>query len=291
MSDVAISTIGGLVAFLFWGISDWLAARNSKKYSSYDVNLALRPASLIVGVALLIASYQQISLLSSLWPIVLVGLLFSAAYIFMMKATTTGHVGVVIPLISINPLITVALAIIFTGRILTWEQLVSILIIMSGVLLLAYRRNPKRIPVKELHRETILALIAAAFWGLGFFVLDAKVGGLAWQIVYGTLSLTMFVLALIMAFTQSKISISQKMKQVSKNGEGLLSGLALMIGSLAFFYSAGRLASILILVVISASAPLVASFLSAVYDHESLVYIKRFAAVLVVGGIVLLNLL
>ncbi|MES2971701.1 MAG: EamA family transporter, partial [Patescibacteria group bacterium] len=72
---------------------------------------------------------------------------------------------------------------------------------------------------------------------------------------------------------------------------GLLSGLFLTTGSIAFFYSAGRVGNVLILIVIAACSPLVASLLSAIYDQEKLGYLKRVGAALAVIGIVLLNVI
>lgn len=292
MSDVTISTIGGLAAFLFWGTSDWLAARSSKQFSTYDVNLALRPPGLILGIILLAANYGAIGSLGKISPIILVGLLFSTAYIFMIKALSTGSVGVVVPIISINPLITVVLALIFHGRVLSWSQLFSILAIMFGVLLLAYQKNPKKIPLKTLHKETFLAFMAALSWGIGFFVLDDKVKGIAWPVSLAVLSITMFVMASIFVAIKARDTFAMKLKLLAQNKSGLLSGTLLTLGSFAFFYTAAKISSnLLILIVISAAAPLVASFLSAVYDHERLGILKRLGTVLVVAGIILLNTL
>lgn len=288
MNQDLLATVGGLLTFFFWGTSDWLAAKSSRKYDSYDVNLALRPPGLLIGGVLLLASYH--GGLSALTPVFLAGIIATAAYIFMIKALSTGAIGIVMPIVSINPLITVGLALLFSGRVLSARQIVAMLVIMTGVLMLAYRKNDDQKSVRELHKETFLALASALFWGLTFFVLDRGVSHLPWQAVYGTFSLVMFIMGLLLVIIKARRQLGAAASSFVKNREGLASGMFVTLGSIAFFYAAGRVGNLLILVVIAAAAPLMASYLGAVFDREQLGLIKRLAAVIIVAGIVLLNL-
>lgn len=291
MNDVFISTVGGLLAFWFWGTSDWLVSKSSKRHNVYEVNLANRVASIILVPILLALNYQAISGLEHILPFIAVGVIFVAANLCMVKALKDGSVGVIVPIISINPLFTLILALIFGGSLLSQEQIIVILIILSGIVLMTYQKNTHKIPLKVLHKDTIYALVAALLWGIAFYILNQSVTGVPWEVVYSMVGITTIVASLALFYIRYQKASLERMRRIKSNTTGMLAGLLLSLGSIAFFYSAEQVGNVLILIVISACAPLAASLLSALYDHEKLGLMKRIGAVMAVGGIVLLNII
>ncbi|MES2971491.1 MAG: DMT family transporter [Patescibacteria group bacterium] len=225
MNEVLVSTVGGLLAFVFWGMSDWLVSKNSKKYNAYEVNLATKIAGLVTSILLLAFNYQNIESFSQLIPFIAVGLLFAVAFVLMIKALTDGSVGVIVPVISTNPLFTLALAIILGGSVLSGNQIMSILVIISGVLALTYQKNTSKIPLKELHKDTIYALLAAAIWGLAFYIVNQNVADVPWQIVYGTVGLSSFIFSLLLVFIKLRKTFRSVVVKTGANKIGLRTNL------------------------------------------------------------------
>lgn len=289
MSTTLIATLGGLWAMLAWGASDWLAARSSKQISPYAVNLAIQLPGIIIWPLMLLISSQPIPDLHNTLILFAAGFCFSIAYISFVKALSKGHVGVVVPVSSTYPIITILLSVIFLSSIFTHQQYLAMFVIVAGVCLLGYERNTEKIPLRVLHRETTLALVAGLFWGLGNFFQNIVIGREQWISVVFIINIAMYIAVIILTLIFSRYDIKNFRRSVS-NKYALWAGVLLSIGSLGFYYASGRAASVIIPSVIASASPLVASSMSAVFDKEMLGVVKRAGAVGVVVGIILLNL-
>jgi uncharacterized membrane protein len=289
MSNTLIATIGGLIGLVGWGISDWLAAKSSKKNANFDTNLAMQVPGALIMIGVLLISRQHLPTLEHASIIFLATLCLTGAYLLFIKALSTGDVGVVVPLGNLFPLITLVLSVSFLSVSFSVAQVVCMMIIVVGAVLLAYEKRKKNIPIKLLYRETFLALAAAFFWGLGFFINNIVVSKEPWQINYSIITITMGIIAILIIFITNPSKLIARSKKATKNYEGVIAGTTLTLGSMAVYASAGRSGSLLIPLVIASSAPLVSSSLAAVIDKEHINIIKRAGAVIAIAGIVLLS--
>lgn len=290
MNSVFIATLGGVAALVFWGISDWLVGKSSKKFTNADVNLALQSTGAIAMLFVLIASGESLPGLQSFLIIMATAALHTAAYLCFIKALSTGESGVVVPLANAYPMVTLLLTFLFLSVTFTGLQIFSMIVIVAGAILLGTDRTTWRRKHRKLNKVVIFALGAALFYGFGFFAVSAVVDTLAWQVVLGILSIWMGLFALlIFVFKQGRDTI-KTLPRVLHNKFGLLSGVVLALGSAAFYISADATGNILIPAVIASASPLVTSILAAVYDKESLIFSKRVGAVFVVFGVVILNI-
>ena len=139
----------------------------------------------------------------------------------------------------------------------------------------------------HLTKETILAFGAALFWGLGFFTVNSVVDQLAWEPVLGVISIAMGFFALLIYV--SKPRNNKRLRDVLDNRVGLVAGITLTFGSIAFYFASEVSGNVLIPAVIAAASPLVTSLLGAIFDKERIILSKRVGAVLVVIGVTLLN--
>lgn len=277
---------------LAWGTSDWLVARNSrKKYSPLEVNLAVQAPGLFIVTALLLLSGQTLPSLKHALIISLAGLLFTVAYVSFIKALSIGEVGVVVPLASIFPLITIGLSVVFLTSIFSGRQYFSMIVVVAGIVLLAKEKRHKDIPLSVQHRSAIFALIAALFWGVGNFVQNTVIGKESWQIIFGFVNISMALAALLIILFINGKKTPRKIKEAAQNRVGLLGGTAVTTGSFGFYWGSNRIGSVIIPSVIAAASPLVASALSATFDKEKLNFAKRAGAIIIVAGIIMLNVL
>ncbi|HET7673835.1 MAG TPA: DMT family transporter [Candidatus Saccharimonadales bacterium] len=290
MSDTLIATLGGIAAMLGWGSSDWLAARSSKRYGTFETNLAVQSPGLLIMALVLLFYHQTLPSWPVMSQIFLIGLMFTTAYLLMIKAFATGSVGIVAPLTNTFPLTTLILVIAFGNNVFSALQILAMLLIVVGVIFLAYQKNVNNIPLKVLHKETFLALASAVIWGTSFFISDNVIRETSWQVIMATINSTMVFFALLLIAWTARGKVIRSIKNVSKNKQGIASGVILTTGSITFYATAQKTGSVVIPAVIASSSPLLASMLSAIYDKEQLSVLKRIGALIVVSGIIILNI-
>lgn len=290
MSNTIIATLGGISALVGWGISDWLVAKSSRNHSNLEVNAAVQVPGLIIVLAILPLLHSVPTTLSHVLAIVAVSTCFTVAYMFFIKAFSTGVTGVVAPIANAYPIFTLVLSFVFLSLRFSSLQVCSMIIIVLGSILLVMEKNPKKLPFSKLHRETLLSIGAAGMWGLGYFILNAVIGDVGWQSIVVVMSISMGLISIVLLALQSGKETLGKLKALSGDRGGILAGTILTVSSVLVYVAGNRTGSILIPAVIGSAAPLVATALGAIFDHERLNIIKRAGAVIVVAGIVLLNL-
>ena len=290
MNNVLIATLAGMMTALCWGVSDWLSAKASKRLGPIQINFGLQ----IIGVimVLILALFSDISMpsIGQLALIATSSTLITCAYLIFVKALETGAVGIIVPLANSYPLITILLSITILGRHFSVGQFIGILIIIIGAVVLAYEKNENKVPFKELHKETLLAGLAVLIWGVGFFAVDPVVDKISWQ----TLSFCSEIYAMFLATFLLVVSERRHTLVAAKNAIShritLLIGLAGTGGAIFIYMGADYGGSIIIPAVMSSAGPLVASILGAVVDKETLGWVKRVGAVILIAGVIILNL-
>lgn len=216
--------------------------------------------------------------------------MITVAYLLFVKALSAGAVGIIVPIANSYALVTVTLSLVFGAATLSGSQYGAILAIIGGSAVLAYERNHKKLPLKELHKDTILAVAAAIFWGFAFYTVNSLVGDLNWQTITILTQLWQTPTALvIMLAVYKKQFIKYAYKPVADKQIWLM-GFIGIGGAAALYLGSDYADSVVIPTVLSGMGPLIASALSAVVDHEKLSYFKRIGAVVIVAGITVLNL-
>lgn len=290
MDKILIATIGGLGALLFWGISDWLTSKTSKKFSSVQANLAIQTTGALIMTVVWMISRLPFPAVAHLLILLLGALLFTGAYLCFIKGLAVGEAGVVVPLANIYPLFTLLLTFVFMTVSFTFLQVVAMITVVLGAVLLGTEKLNWRQVRKHLTKEVVYALGTAIFWGLGFFVINTVVEELSWVVVLGVVSIAMWVYALVFYAVKNKNELRGTIPSIIHNKFGLFAGATLTLGSVTFYISAEASGGVVVPAVIAAGSPLVTSLLAAVFDKEKLIITKRIGAVMVVLGVVLLNL-
>lgn len=289
MNATLVATAGGTVTALCWGAGDWLSARSAKHLSAQQVNLAVQPANTLVALAVFLFSDFQFPTPHQALTIMAGSILITLAYLLFVKALAYGPVGVIVPIGNSYPLVTILLSIFILSEAFSAGQVGAMIGIVAGAGVLAYQRNTHKIPVRELHKDTLLAAAAAITWGLAFFVQNTVVKDLSWQTLYVTSEAvaTLTTTFLFVAMYRSRTLEAGKKALAYK--PGLLAGVAGASGFIGLYLGAEKAGSLIIPTVLSACGPLVTSAMGAVIDHERLGVLKRVGAVMIVAGIIILN--
>ncbi|MBA3758648.1 DMT family transporter [Candidatus Saccharibacteria bacterium] len=290
MDEVLIATIGGVLTLIFWGTHDWLTSKSSKRFSGSEVNLAIQISGAFIMALILLISSESFPSAGHTLILMTASALFTIAYLCFIKALSSGEAGIVVPLGNTYPLITLLFTATFLTVNFTLKQILAMLVIIVGAMLLGVEKVNWRKTHQSFSREALLALMAALFWGIGFFIVNTVVDELSWESTLGVVSISMGVYALIISVVKSRNETSRAVHRLLENKIGLASGLVLTAGSIAFYVSAEESGSVLIPAVIAAGSPLVASLLATIFDKEKLILVKRIGAICVVTGVVLLNI-
>lgn len=290
MNITLIASIAGLVTAFCWGTSDYLAARSSKRIGALETNFALQLSSLAI-VGLVFAIYGvHVAHLADLGQILLSSLLLNIAFVIFLQALSKGAVGIIVPLSAIYPLFTILLSMVFSRLEFSTVQLGAMLIIVFGAAILAYEKNHANIPLKQLHRKTVLALSAAIIWGVSFFIIGPVTQRVSWQsisIITESLSLCF---AIVLLFAANRWNTVVAMRRALKAQPAIVAGLFGEVGLMTFYLGTGHAGSVIIPVVLSSTGPLVTSFYGVVFDRERIGTYRRAGAVLTVAGVIILNL-
>lgn len=290
MSPILIATLAGISTAFLWGTSDWLAAKSSKDLNPWEVNFAFGIVALVFSMLVFAFGHPAAPTLQQAGLLFVSSLFIMFAFLLMVKAFSSGHVGIVSPLANSYPLITILLALIFLGEVFSVRELGAMLAITSGIIILSYEKTSNKVPLREQHKETVLALFAAICFGLGFFTLEPIIGELSWQTLVAVSYLYSFLANLVVLWITSGSKVVKSMRNAFSHKLVWLGGLTGILGSLTLYLGSDAADSLVIPVVLSAAGPLVASLWGALYDKEVLGVLKRIGAVIIVAGIIVLNI-
>ncbi len=289
MNATIIATIAGLVTALGWGVADWVTGKVSKKSDPTEINFTVQVTGAIVLGSALLLSGVPLPGHSDLLRIAFYGVCIPVGYMFFINALAAGAVGIIVPLSSIYPLVTLLLTVVFLGSTFAGLQIAAMVGIVLGALLLAYEKNHKKIPAKQFHRATIFALSASAVWGTGFFVINPMIGRVPWQAIAGLNNIvSVFTVLIFLAYKKRRQTI-QSINRALSNKTTLMTGSIYALAAVSLYVGSQHAGSLIIPLVLSSSAPLVASVLAAIFDHEKIGALKRAGALVVILGIIILN--
>jgi drug/metabolite transporter (DMT)-like permease len=291
MSATLIATIAGLTAALAWGTGDYLSARATRKLRPIEISLATESITILVGIALYLTDGLHIQTTTQLLHIVAYSICLNTAFLIFLKALSVGAVGIVAPIGNAYPFFTLLLALGFGQAHFNLAELVALLAIIVGAVVLAYEKNHKKIPLKELHHKTILASVAALIWGVGFFILNPVVDQLHWQSVAIVSEICSVIwVSSVFAATTQRTDWVKSVTTAFRSKIAFGAGITGQVGMLAFYFGSGRASNVVIPTVLSGCGTLIASLWSRALDHERIGLIRRVGALLVVAGIIVLNL-
>ncbi|MFA5796491.1 MAG: EamA family transporter [Candidatus Woesearchaeota archaeon] len=150
-------------AMLSWGIGDFLIQRSTRKIGNVE---ALAWIGIIGTIGLLPFAIHDFSMITKDTLILLgsLGVLVFIAAIFNFEALKEGKLSVIDVLLEIELPITIAMSMVFLKEILSFTQIMLILLIMIGIILIATSSFAHL--RFRLERGVIFAIIASLFMGL-----------------------------------------------------------------------------------------------------------------------------
>jgi drug/metabolite transporter (DMT)-like permease len=279
------------MAAICYGVGDWLTPRSRRELTPWQINFLVSLCGAVIAFLVFILSWPHHWPTADVWAEAIAYSAFvSAGYLFFVRALTVGAIGVVVPLSGVYPMITLALSVLILNDVFSAGQVVAAALIVAGSAFLAYQKNYRQLPLRELHKANISTIFAVLIWGVGFFLLNPLFDKVDWQILLLMLDGSgLLIAAIVMVFIYRQ-KAAREIQYVLADRTVWTAALLLGSGTVALYLGAGKTGNIIIPAVISSLSPLLSSALEAFVDRKRLGLLKRVGAVLAVGGIILLNL-
>lgn len=286
---VLVATIGGIIALIGWGLSDYLVGKSGQRADALLANLVMQ----FIGTAILLPIVLWFGLPviqgTELLVVVASAAFFVIAYILFIRAMAIGPFGVAAPIGNSYPLIVLLVGLTVFHIQIAFLQLLALFTITAGVILLAADRTTLDYR-KFLGSTTAFAMGTMIFWGLAFALLDLVIEKFAWYQLLFVVSLLASFFSLFFYVVLHRSFPSLRQLQYRNIPYAWYAGFVGIIAAIAFFAASQQSGSIVIPAVVASASPLVTSFLAHIRDGERLTVFKRLGAVVVVLGLVLLNL-
>lgn len=279
-----------LIPLFAWGVSDYTASRLSDKEHPAAVNLYFTVSNVILAVMLVVLfgvpMFTATNLLQHLLSVILV----NAAFLLFMKAFSYGQVGIVAVIANSYALVTVLGSALFLGVDITYQQWIAMSVVLFGIGLLSYVRDPKNHPDgHKIVMSVLFALLAMVGFGLGFLMFDVA-STQQWHanfVVAQTVNILIGPLILI-AWTRGR-GVVKELRSVAKHKIIWLGAAVASIGSAGLYAGIELSGNAAIPSLFATGGPLVTSLLAFYIDKERMPARKWCGVMIVIIGIILLK--
>lgn len=295
-NELLIALLAGLAGMLGWGLADFFAKKTIDEIGDI-VSLAWAHvfgtlALVLIAVFQVTALHKQIDIPKDFetWGLLIFfGVLQAAIYLLVYKGFGKGQVAVLNPVFASFSGLTAILSIIIFGEFVSGNQIISLVILFSGVLLLnvdlnALRSSRLNFIRVEGFKEVAIATLLASLWTLFW---DKFVSGKDWLsfalFMYAIMTIAIFAYAKI---RRIKLSVSKPTVWKFLILIGLCETVAYLGISLG--YSSTSLTSIV--AVLSGAFSLPTIILARVFLKEKTTTLQTVGSIIIIIGIILLSL-
>ncbi len=285
--------IPGILSMFGWGTADFLAAKSSRNIGYCLTLFWMQLAGTLVALIYFLLNFHTFKMINvpkSLFLLPVVGLLQTIAYLSFYKGLKEGQVSIVSPIASSWAVVTVILSAIFFKEALIIPQIISIILIISGITLISIDfKELSRIKKLKIFTGTKEGLIAMLGWGISFFLMTPASRSLGWFLPVFIFKL--FAIAFLFFYILTRIdrNLLKKSAQLSTMIFLLPIGF-LDVGSF-FSYSFGiRMEYSSIVAPIAASFPLITIILARIFLKEKLAINQIVGIAITIGGIILISI-
>jgi len=283
--------LSGLLSMFGWGTSDFLAAKSSRRIGYLLTYFWTQLVAFLIALIYFWIKLPTLNInnipqyLIFLLP---AGFLFLVGTLAFYKGLTEGQVSLVSPIGASWAMITVVLSVVFFKEVLQTNQIVAIILIISGIILVSVNLKEllkiKRLTLLGGIKEGLIAMLA---WGISLFLMVPVSKALSWFLP--VFALKLFGLLFLVIYTM----FSKKSLKIDLQIPLLI--LLFLIGFLdiiAFFaYSFGverEYASIV--APVAASFPLVTIILARIFLKEKIVFNQALGIAGVIAGLILISI-
>ena len=175
----------GLIPAFAWGVSDFLSAKSAQRFGALKAAFVINSLGALVYLVFYgLFLHFNTSINSDGLIFALVGSVsFGLAQVSFFKSVALGPLSLVSPISSTYPLISLVVGLLLFNARVTFIQVIGILLIVAGVMVASGLWQTKK---SEMHsgRGPVIALGAAAGWGIGLGFIAHATTMMSWQNVF-----------------------------------------------------------------------------------------------------------
>lgn len=277
-----------LIPLVGWGTADYIASKFSKKLDPVTINLFYSIIPLIISVSVCsFLGFPEVTAFALLKYLV-ISFALTGGFLSMIKAFSVGATGVVAPIANAYAVLTAILSVTILGEEMKLSGALAILIIIVGMTLLTYKKDPNH-NKKDFQLSVKFSVLALLLFGVGFAMFDIAStqewyqNNMLFQISSNFVAISLYSLWI-------KKDRIKKLKQALKLPLLHLGAVFGGLGAAGLFLAIDNVDNVAIPAVVAAAAPLMTAFLAYKFDKEHLTILQRFATVVIVSGIILLSI-
>ncbi len=308
-----MALLWGFLSMLGWGIADFLAAKASRKIGFVLTFLWVEIVAFVILLIYFLMNFSSFDIVQSqkfLFVLLVAGLLGIVGTLAFFKGLKEGQVSLVSPLGASYVLIVVILSVVFFRETLQLNQVIAIILIISGIIMtsvnlkefLGFRKTSAFIGVvKEINlfstlhyirvKEGIVAMLA---WGFAFFLIVPAVRFLGWflPLFITTLFVILFLVLFIIVgkrWTDINRQFFRESFQFPIIAILLFSGFLNILAYVG--YNIGIIKGYVpIIAPIAASYPLITVILAKIFLKEKLVLNQIIGILGTITGLILISM-
>jgi drug/metabolite transporter (DMT)-like permease len=291
--DATLTAISfGLLAAISWGISDFLIGKSSKKAEPMKGALLVNAyGALIYGIVYVLLLHQHSTIThSGLAYAIAGGAFFGIAQASFFKAMNLGPIGLVSPISSVYPLVTLLASVVLFSEHVSVLQVLGIVLIVCGVVTasgVSSKRNSKTV-----NQGPFLALVPVLTWGIGWVFISRSISLMSWKTtLLIELVATTIVLVAVAPFIKGTETINLKeIKRIWPLTILWSAALIQMIGILAVNFGLNKAPNATAVVIaISTCYPALTIFLALHNLKERIPLVQLMGGIIGIVGVVILS--
>ena len=217
-------------------------------------------------------------------------ILVNGAFLLFLKAFSYGQIGIVAVIANSYALVTVLGSALFLGVDITSQQWLAMAVVLFGIGLLSYVRDPKNHPDgHKIIMSVIFSLLAMVGFGLGFMMFDVA-STQEWHANFVVMQ-TMNIIAgpaILLVWTRGK-GVLAAIRSVANYKVIWFGSVIASIGTLGLYGGIELTGNAAIPALFATGGPLVTSLLAFYFDKERMPLRKWAGALIVVAGIIALK--
>jgi drug/metabolite transporter (DMT)-like permease len=224
----------------------------------------------------------------AIWGALFVTLGTAALY----KGMAIGPVSLVAPLSGAYPIVTVILAVAVFNASLSIQQIMGIVLLMSGVFLAAGLLRIIRPGAHPFSRGPLYGLGAAGAWGIGYSLVGQSISRMGWQAAtfIELWLIVLFMAILLYVFDRQEVS-TKRLQQALRYPSTWWAGITLLIAGLGLNFGLSReMTSGAVITAISACYPAITMVLALRHFKEEVRIVPLLGAIVCIIGVVILSL-
>lgn len=282
--EILLGVAFAVLAMLGWGIVGFLDKKVVKKYGVFQTPIVSQVIGLIPVFFIFLFTGFQIPTAGTAFIVIFSAFITAIAFLSYFKGLGIGQTSIVTTISSASSVVAVILGITILNEKLVFNQIIGIILVVTGVLLISFKRTKK---LREVAKGIPFGLISMFCWGFSsffdvFILKEISIFALAFYLrIIGVL----FLLASA-KFKKIKFSFPKKNILLLLIIIGILD-----IASLIFFLQGLKIGLLCLVGSIGNSYAVVTVILAYFFLKERLSKNQRTGVILLILGIILASVI